>query len=81
VPIFLSLAEIGKLEAWLFAIVRVASNAAWALSPSCALARLRVQVDAAWSSRPSRFAPEVASRSRGGPPCQSRHSAVASSRS
>ena len=28
-----------------------------------------------------RFAPEVASRSRGGPPCQSRHSTVASSRS
>src|SRR5213083_1666893 len=28
-----------------------------------------------------RFAPEMASRSRGGPPCQARHSAVASSRS
>jgi hypothetical protein len=32
------------------------------------------------SARPARFAPEMASRSRGGPPCQSRHSAVASSR-
>ena len=39
------------------------------------------QVDDARSSRPSRSAPDVASRSRGGPPCQSRHRAVASSRS
>jgi hypothetical protein len=73
--------EIEKLEAWLFAIARVASNTASALFRCDALARLRVQVDAAWSSRASRFAPERASRSRGGPPCQSRHSAVASSRS
>jgi hypothetical protein len=75
------LAEIEKLEAWLFAIARIASNTASALSRCDALARLRVQVDPAWSSRASRFAPEVASRSRGGPPCQSRHNAVASSRS
>jgi hypothetical protein len=68
-------------KGWAVAIARVALNPASAPSPSCALSRLRVQVDAAWSSRPSRFAPEVASRSRGGPPCQSRHSAVASSRS
>jgi hypothetical protein len=40
------LAEIEKLEAWLFAIARVASNTASALSRCDALARLRVQVDA-----------------------------------
>jgi hypothetical protein len=41
------LAEIEKLEAWLFAIACVASIAGSALSWCCALARLRVQVDAA----------------------------------
>jgi hypothetical protein len=70
------LAEIDKLATWLFAIARVASTLG-ALKVSCG-PRLCVQANG-WS--PQRFAPEVASRSRGGPPCQSRHSAVASSRS
>ena len=70
----------GPREAWLFASARLALERNLrhshhpVRSPACAfrstlLGRVAVAV-----------APEVASRSRGGPPCQSRHSAVASSR-